>query len=82
MDTHIYRLHLHTLYYYYLLLLTCSILDLSTSNSISAPKLQVTTLPNGFRVATQETYGPVATFAVFVDAGSMYEAPNEVCIDT
>ncbi len=36
--------------------------------------MQITTLSNGMRVATQDSYGQVATFAMFVDAGSMYEA--------
>ena len=46
--------------------------------SLPAPRLRVDTLPNGFTVATEETYGQVATLALFVEAGSMYEADGEV----
>ena len=40
--------------------------------------MRVTTLPNGLRVSTQETYGQISTFALFVDAGSMYEQGPEL----
>lgn len=46
--------------------------------SLPAPRLRIDTLPNGLTVATEETYGQVATLALFVEAGSMYEAPGEV----
>ena len=46
---------------------------LRPARNLPTPKVLVTTLPNGLRVATQETYGQVATLALFVDAGSMYE---------
>jgi len=35
--------------------------------------VQVTTLKNGVRVATKETFGEAATVGVFVDAGTRYE---------
>jgi hypothetical protein len=38
-----------------------------------APELGTTVLPNGVILAAQETYGPVATVAVAVSAGSRYE---------
>jgi predicted Zn-dependent peptidase len=40
--------------------------------------LHHTTLPNGLLVSSQETYGQVGTLALFIEAGSMYEAPDEV----
>ena len=42
------------------------------------PALHHTTLPNGLLVSSQETYGQVGTLALFIEAGSMYEAPDEV----
>ena len=52
---------------------------LRPAHSLSAPRLETTTLPNGFRVVSQESFGQVTTFALFVDAGSMYEEPaNEL----
>lgn len=58
--------------------LHCSLPVLVPGSSLPSPKLQITTLPNGFRVVSQETYSQVATFAVFLDAGSMYEVGDEV----
>jgi len=40
------------------------------------PKPLVTTLDNGLRVASQETYGQVTAFGMFVDAGSKYETDS------
>merc|ERR1719272_399619 len=44
------------------------------SYSVSAAaQAQITTLPNGFRVATETTPNKTATVGVFIDAGSRYE---------
>ncbi len=43
------------------------------ARNLPTPTVRLTTLPNGLRVTTQETYGQVASIALFVDAGSMYE---------
>jgi hypothetical protein len=47
---------------------------LPPASSLPPPTVQVTTLANGLRVCTQETYGQVASLALFIDAGSMYES--------
>lgn len=51
---------------------------LKPARNLPTPSVRVTTLPNGLRVTTQETYGQVSTCALFVDAGSMYEEEHEV----
>ena len=51
---------------------------LRPAQNLVAPRMQITTLPNGFRVVSQESFGQVTTFALFIDAGSMYEeGPDE-----
>ena len=45
---------------------------------LPSPTLQHTTLPNGLHVSSQETYGQVATLALFIEAGSMYEGADEI----
>eukprot|EP00400_MALV-I_sp_L67-5_P000193 gene193-434_t len=40
----------------------------------SLPKAQVTTLPNGFRVASLHSYDDSATVGVWIDSGSRFEA--------
>eukprot|EP01112_Ceratiomyxa_fruticulosa_P012180 TRINITY_DN3362_c0_g1_i1.p1 TRINITY_DN3362_c0_g1~~TRINITY_DN3362_c0_g1_i1.p1 ORF type:complete len:468 (-),score=109.65 TRINITY_DN3362_c0_g1_i1:61-1464(-) len=53
----------------------------STSSSSSSkfpflsgqPPTRITTLPNGFRVATEEGTGETATVGVWIDSGSVYE---------
>jgi hypothetical protein len=52
---------------------------LRPARNLPSPQLQLTTLPSGLRVASQETYGQIATLALFVDAGSMYEAEGGAC---
>lgn len=42
-----------------------------------APKTELTTLGNGFKVATEATIGPTATLGIYVDAGSVYEKPMQ-----
>uniref|UniRef100_A0A8R1I393 Mitochondrial-processing peptidase subunit beta n=1 Tax=Caenorhabditis japonica TaxID=281687 RepID=A0A8R1I393_CAEJA len=48
-------------------------LALAQQKSVFVPETVVTTLPNGFRVATENTGGSTATIGVFIDAGSRYE---------
>eukprot|EP00743_Colponemidia_sp_Colp-15_P001325 GILK01001452.1.p1 GENE.GILK01001452.1~~GILK01001452.1.p1 ORF type:complete len:518 (-),score=76.55 GILK01001452.1:181-1533(-) len=43
------------------------------SESLPAPKSQVSVLPNGVKVVSQETYGQGATVGVFVEAGARFE---------
>jgi processing peptidase subunit alpha len=40
------------------------------------PSVQVTTLPNKIRVATESTPGHFSSVGLFVDAGSRYEDPS------
>lgn len=55
----------------------CSIPRLRPARNLPSPSLQQTTLPNGFRVLSQESYGSMtSTVALFVDAGSMYETDD------
>jgi len=46
---------------------------LSPASSKPRPVAQVTTLPNGMRVISEETYGAVSALSLFVDAGSRFE---------
>ncbi|KYQ96948.1 mitochondrial processing peptidase beta subunit [Tieghemostelium lacteum] len=39
----------------------------------NTPETKVTTLPNGIRVATEESFGETANIGVWVDSGSVYE---------
>ncbi|KAI0800639.1 Metalloenzyme, LuxS/M16 peptidase-like protein [Fomes fomentarius] len=40
------------------------------------PPVQITTLPNGIRVATESTPGHFSSVGLYVDAGSRYETPS------
>ena len=51
--------------------------SVSSYATSSSPPVRVTTLSSGLRVATQDCRGQVSTFALFADAGSMYEAADE-----
>ncbi|KAJ7170169.1 mitochondrial processing peptidase [Mycena filopes] len=42
----------------------------------SNPDSQITTLPNGIRVATRSTPGHFSSVGLYVDAGSRYETPS------
>lgn len=42
-----------------------------------APQTELTTLGNGFKVASEATIGPTATLGIYVDAGSVYEKPMQ-----
>jgi hypothetical protein len=43
------------------------------SKDLEVPTTKVSTLSNGLRVASQETYGQVSTIGVFANVGSRYE---------
>lgn len=49
---------------------------LSPASDHASPQLKVTTLPNGLRVATEDSFEPVTSLGLFVDAGSIYESDN------
>lgn len=44
--------------------------------NLPAPQMQLSRLPNGLRVASQETYGQLCNFGLFIDAGSRIETKN------
>jgi hypothetical protein len=58
--------------------LFCSMPVLRPAHHMVPPKMTVTTLPNGLRVASQENFGQISTLALFVDAGSMYESEDQL----
>ena len=48
--------------------------DLVPASDLKAPETEMTTLSNGLRVVSQETYGQCTTVALLVNAGSRFEA--------
>ena len=44
--------------------------------NLPAPQMQLSQLPNGLRIASQETYGQLCNFGLFIDAGSRIETKN------
>ncbi|KDN49112.1 hypothetical protein RSAG8_02465, partial [Rhizoctonia solani AG-8 WAC10335] len=50
--------------------------SLSSSSVYIPPPVQITTLPNKVRVATESTPGHFGALGVYVDAGSRYESPR------
>jgi mitochondrial-processing peptidase subunit alpha len=48
--------------------------SLSPASDLDAPETELSTLPNGLRVVSQETYGQVTTVGVLVHTGSRFEA--------
>lgn len=50
-------------------------------SAMSVPETQVTTLPNGVRVASQETYGQVCTVGVLADCGSRHEVSGNTGVN-
>ncbi|OQS07451.1 hypothetical protein THRCLA_00532 [Thraustotheca clavata] len=46
---------------------------LKPASQLEAPHTEMTVLPNGLRVISQETYGQATTIGLFVDAGSRHE---------
>ena len=51
---------------------------LTPGHLLPPPVLRHSTLGNGLLVSSQETYGQVATLALFIEAGSMYERAEEI----
>ncbi|RCN52461.1 peptidase, M16 family [Ancylostoma caninum] len=49
---------------------------LAAAREVFFPETVVTTLPSGFRIATEDTKIPTATIGVWIDAGSRYENPK------
>jgi processing peptidase subunit alpha len=47
--------------------------SLSSMPQLKTPSTRITTLRNGVRVATEETYGQATAMGVFIDAGSRNE---------
>ena len=48
----------------------------SRPNPAADPLVRITTLPNGIRVATENTPGHFSSVGLYVDAGSRYESPS------
>jgi mitochondrial-processing peptidase subunit alpha len=48
------------------------------ATELQVPTTQITTLPNGMRVVSQETYGQVSTVGVVMDVGSRQEPTSGV----
>lgn len=46
---------------------------LKPASQLAAPQTEISVLPSGLRVISQETYGQAATVGVFVDVGSRFE---------
>ena len=57
-----------------------SIPKLSPAANLPSPVTRVTQLPNGLRVASEETYGQVACVGLFLDSGSKYESGKTACV--
>lgn len=45
-------------------------------HSAPSPPVQISTLPNNIRVATESTPGHFSSVGLYVDAGSRYESPS------
>jgi processing peptidase subunit alpha len=45
-------------------------------NTSSEPFIQITTLPNKIRVATESTPGHFSSVGLYIDAGARYETPQ------
>lgn len=55
------------------------LVDLPGKGAVQEPQhVQVTTLDNGVKVASVETYSPVSRVGVFLDAGSRYETQDNL----
>ncbi|KAA1468123.1 mitochondrial processing peptidase [Dentipellis sp. KUC8613] len=50
--------------------------QLRRASTASSPPVQITTLPNKIRVATESTPGHFSSVGLYVDAGSRYEVPS------
>ncbi|CAN7097540.1 unnamed protein product [Brassica rapa subsp. narinosa] len=45
------------------------------ADHVEPSKLKITTLPNGLKIASEMSPNPVASIGLYVDCGSIYEAP-------
>ena len=52
------------------------LLHVQSGPQVADPPVQITTLPNGIRVATENTPGHFSSVGLYVDAGSRYETPS------
>eukprot|EP01023_Acetabularia_acetabulum_P025352 TRINITY_DN2427_c0_g2_i3.p1 TRINITY_DN2427_c0_g2~~TRINITY_DN2427_c0_g2_i3.p1 ORF type:complete len:517 (+),score=86.06 TRINITY_DN2427_c0_g2_i3:233-1783(+) len=52
----------------------------SFTPAVQTPPTQITTLPNGFRIASEDTWGPSASMGLYVSSGSIYETPDNTGI--
>ncbi|RLN85772.1 hypothetical protein BBJ28_00007056 [Nothophytophthora sp. Chile5] len=46
---------------------------LKPASQLKPPQTEISVLPSGLRVISQETYGQAATLGIFIDAGSRFE---------
>ncbi|KAL7693969.1 putative metalloenzyme, LuxS/M16 peptidase [Plasmopara halstedii] len=51
---------------------------LKPASQLEAPQTQISVLPSGLRVISQETYGQAATLGIFIDTGSRFEDDDSV----
>lgn len=56
--------------------LTCKFVTQRALHSAPSPPVQITTLLNKLRVATESTPGHFSSVGLYVDAGSRYETPS------
>ncbi|GJS32514.1 mitochondrial-processing peptidase subunit alpha-like protein [Tanacetum coccineum] len=47
----------------------------SLPDHVEPGKTQITTLPNGFKIASESSASPAASIGLYVNSGSMYETP-------
>lgn len=47
-----------------------------TAPPTTKPGTEMTTLPNGVRIASEATVGPTVSLGIYIDAGSIYENPS------
>lgn len=57
----------------FMFIFDCRVPALKAARNLPKPETKITTLDNGVRVATEETYGQVSSLGAFLDAGSVYE---------
>ncbi|KAG6969859.1 hypothetical protein JG688_00005142 [Phytophthora aleatoria] len=52
--------------------------QLKPASQLKPPQTEMSVLPSGLRVISQETYGQAATLGIFIDAGSRFEDDDSV----
>lgn len=52
--------------------------QLKPASQLKPPQTEISVLPSGLRVISQETYGQAATLGIFIDAGSRFEDDDSV----